>query len=88
MELQYLSEMKELFVKRYWSEEDVLFYLHFQNGEAIRQVEITPTSSVKLDSSNPLIGDSMLYDQTLEELDLKDSDFITEEEFNMIWNES
>lgn len=79
--------MKEVFVKKYWDEEDVLFYLHFQNDEAVRQVEITPTSKLKLTSSNPTNGDSILYDQSLDELDLKESDFITEEEFNKIWNE-
>jgi hypothetical protein len=79
--------MEELFVKKYWDEEDVLFYLHFQNDEAIRQVEITPTSKVLLTSDNPINGDSMLYDQGLYELELKETDFITEEEFNKIWNE-
>lgn len=79
--------MKEVFVKKHWDEEDVLFYLHFQNGEAIRQVEITPTSNLKLSTSKPLNGSSMLYDQSLDELDLKESDFITEEEFNKIWSE-
>ena len=79
--------MKEVFVKKYWDEEDVLFYLHFQNDEAIRQVEITPTSKLKLTTSNPTNGDSMLYDQSLDKLDLKKSDFITEEDFDKIWNE-
>ena len=79
--------MKEVFVKKYWGEEDVLFYLHFQNGEAVRQIEITPTSIVKLTSNNPLNGDSMLYDQSLDDLDLKAADFITEAEFNKSWNE-
>jgi len=79
--------MKEVFVKKYWDEEDVLFYLHFQNGEAIRQIEITSNTKQKLTSSNPLNGDSMLYDQSLDELDLKESDYITESDFNKIWNE-
>ena len=70
--------MEEVFVKKYWDEEDVLFYLHFQNGEAIRQVEIKSTLTVKLTSSNPSNGDSMLYDQSLDDLDLKESDFIKE----------
>lgn len=87
MEFQYLNKMKEVFVKKYWDEDDVLFYLHFQNDEAVRQVEITPSSKLKLTTSNPLNGDSMLYDQSLNELDLKETDFITEEEFNKIWNE-
>jgi hypothetical protein len=79
--------MKEVFVKKYWLDENVLFYLHFQNGEAIRQVEITSTSKLRLTTSNPLNGDSMLYDQSLDELDLDESDFITEEEFNSIWGQ-
>ena len=79
--------MKEVFVKKYWDEEDVLFYLHFQNDEAVRQVEITPFSKLKLTTSNPLNGDSMLYDQSLDELELREADFITEEEFNEVWNE-
>jgi hypothetical protein len=79
--------MKEVFVKKYWEEEGVLFYLHFQNGEAIRQVEIKPNLKLFLTSNNPVNGDAMLYDQSLDELDLKKSDFITEEDFDEIWNE-
>lgn len=78
---------EEVFIKKYWDEEDVLFYLHFQNNEAIRQIEITSTSKLKLTANNPINGDSMLYDQSLDELDLEESDFITKEEFNEAWNE-
>lgn len=77
--------MREVFVKKYWEEEEILFYLHFRNGEAIRQVEVTPDAKLFLTSSNPQSGGSTLYDQSLEELDLKESDFISEEEFNIIW---
>jgi len=66
--------MKEVFVKKYWDEEDILFYLHFQNGEAIAQVEITPEGRAFLSLENP-------------GLDLEDKDFITKEEFYRIWNE-
>lgn len=79
--------MKEFFVKKYWDEEDVLFYIHFQNGEAVRQIEETSRDRVLLTSENPLQGESMLYDQSLDELELNKSDFITEEEFNKAWNE-
>ena len=87
MELQYLNKMKEVFVKKYWDEEDVWFYLHFQNGEAIEQVEITSKGKVFLSLENPNENTSMLYDQTLDELNLEDKDFITKEEFYRIWNE-
>lgn len=79
--------MKEFFVKKYWDEEDVLFYIHFLNGEAVRQIEETSRDRVLLTSENPLQGESMLYDQSLDELELNKSDFITEEEFNKAWNE-
>lgn len=79
--------MKEIFIKKYWDEEDVLFYLHFQNKEAIAQVEITPKGKVFLSLENPRENTSMLYDQSLDELALEERDFITKEEFYRIWNE-
>ncbi len=78
--------MHELFVKKYWKEEDVIFYLHFQNGEAVRQIEITSNEKIFLSSEDPQHGDSMLYDQSFDDLDLQESDFISEEEFNKVWN--
>lgn len=78
--------MKNLFIKKNWDEEDILFYLHFQNGEAIRQIEIKDGVKLFLTQDNPQIGDSGLYDQSLDELDLTESDFIEENEFNEIWD--
>ena len=78
--------MKEIFVKKYWAEDDILFYVHFQNGEAIRQVEITPKGKVFLSLENPYNNTSKLYDQSLHDLDLEKKDFITKEEFNQVWN--
>lgn len=89
MGLQFLSKvyMQELFVKKYWDEENILFYIHFRDGEAVRQIEETSKGRVLLTSENPHKGESMLYDQSLDELELNDSDFITEDEFNEIWNQ-
>lgn len=77
--------MKEVFIKKYWDEEDILFYLHFQNGEAVRQIEITANSKIFLSLNNSIQGDSMLYDQTLESLDIDEKDFITKQEFDTVW---
>jgi hypothetical protein len=77
--------MQELFIKKYWSEENILFYIHFRNGEAIRQIEESPKGKVLLTLDNPYSGDSMLYDQHIDDLDLNKSDFITEQEFNKAW---
>jgi hypothetical protein len=79
--------MQELFVKKFWEEESIWFYIHFQNKEAIRQIEISSKGKVFLTLENPQQGESMLYDQSIEELDLQDSDFITKEEFEGIWND-
>ena len=78
--------MQELFVKKYWKEEDILFYIHFQNEKAVRQIEVSSICKVLLTSENPYQGESMLFDQSFDELELDKSDFITEEEFNKVWN--
>jgi len=77
--------MKELFIKKYWEEEDVLFYIHFKDDIAVRQLEITTDGKIFLTSENLQEGGSMLYDQSPDEVDLQESDCITEEEFNRIW---
>ena len=88
MEHQHLrNDMKEVFVKKYWAEDDIMFYLHFQNKEAVRQIELTTNGKTFLSIDNPIEGDSMLYDQTIEELELEESDFIMKEEFDKIWND-
>lgn len=76
----------DVYVKKYWAEDDVLFYLHFSDGEAVAQIEITSTGKVFLSSANPSENDSMLYDQSLDELDLEQDDYITKEEFDIAWN--
>ncbi len=75
----------EVFVKKYWEEEDVLFYLHFNDGVAVRQIEISSQFKFFLSLENPVQGNSMLYDQSLESMNLNDSDFISKLEFETIW---
>lgn len=77
--------MKEKFIKKYWSEDDVMFYIHFTNGIATRQVEISKNNKVYLTQNNPVVNESMLYDQNMEDLELNLNDFITKEEFEKIW---
>jgi hypothetical protein len=79
--------MKEVFIKKYWDEEGVLFYLHFQGETAVRQIEITSKDKKLLSLSNPVKSGSMLYDQKLNELELKSEDFITKEEFEKAWQD-
>lgn len=31
--------MDDCFIKKYWKEENILFYLHFHNKIAVRQLE-------------------------------------------------
>lgn len=82
-----LSKVNEVFVKKYWDEEGVLFYLHFQNGKAVSQIEISNHSTVFLSIEKPFNGDSMLYDQSLENLNLNESDFISKDEYFQIWED-
>ncbi|PJZ48006.1 hypothetical protein [Leptospira saintgironsiae] len=78
--------MSDVFIKKYWEEEDVTYYLHFRNGEAIRQIEVSPASIVFTSLDYPVKGDHMLYDKSLDDLELDHQDFITEDEFNEVWN--
>lgn len=54
-EFQHLNNMKEVFVKKKWEEEHVLFYLHFENNIAVRQIEVTRDSKVFLTAEDPLM---------------------------------
>lgn len=78
--------MKNTFVKKYWEEEKILFYLHFQAGAVVRQIEVNANGKVFLSEKCPIRGDSMLYDQALQDLDLQENDFISEQEFEEVWS--
>jgi hypothetical protein len=79
--------MKETFIKKNWEEESVTFYLHFQDNVSVRQIEISPSGIKYLSIENPFEDDSLLYAQSLEELDLDSSDIITKEEFEIAWKQ-
>lgn len=78
--------MKNIYLKKYWEEDHITFYLHFQNDEAVKQVEITPYGKTFLSIDNPINGESCLYDQNIEDLQIEEDDYISEEEFDTVWN--
>lgn len=77
--------MKEKFIKKYWPEDDIMFYIHFNDGIAVRQIEVSGNSSIFLSLDNPVINESMLYDQDISDLELNENDFISREEFENKW---
>ncbi|MCG2613322.1 hypothetical protein LZZ85_03485 [Terrimonas sp. NA20] len=77
--------MREVFIKKYWAEENILFYVHFQDGRAVRQIEVTPNHKVFLSTENPIEGEFSLYDQSLDDLQLDQKDFITAAVFESVW---
>lgn len=78
--------MKELFLKKYWEEDDILFYFYFNDNEAIKQIEINRKRIFLTSKESPINEESMLYDQSLEELEYEENEVITKEEFMNIWN--
>ena len=78
--------MEELFVKKYWDEQDMLFYLHFIGEEAVRQIQKSGDSVIYLSTEQPEQGDAFLYDQSLFDLDIEDEELISKEEFEAEWN--
>lgn len=77
--------MKEQYLKKYWAEERLMFYVHFRDGKAVRQIEASTGKKVFLTEDNPVEGDAVLYDQHLDDLCAGASDFITQEEFERVW---
>ncbi|MFR8834571.1 hypothetical protein [Bacteroides nordii] len=80
--------MDDCFIKKYWKEENILFYLHFHNKIAVRQLEISSQGVIHLTTDIPIINEHFLYDQKLEDLELDNSDYISEREFNEKWDMS
>jgi len=79
--------MTETFIKKYWDEENVLYYLHFIGNDAIRQIEIRGDKKAYMDVKNPVQALN-IYDQDLDELELEKEDFITKQEFEEAWGEN
>lgn len=77
--------MEEIFIKKYWSEDDIMFFIHFSNSIAVRQIEISRGNKIFLSQEKPFSNESMLYDQSIEELELSETDFISKEEFEKVW---
>ena len=74
------------YIKKFWAEEEILFYLCFEGEEAIKQIEVTANDIVFLSKDHPIKGDYFLYDQDLSDLELKEEDFISQKEFEEMWN--
>jgi len=77
--------MKEIFIKKSWDEEGIIYYIHFVDGKAIQQIELQGDNILFLSEENPTQNGSMLFDQDLDILDLDEQDFINKDEFHKIW---
>jgi len=76
--------MTNTYIKKYWPEEDILFYLHFEDKYAVRQIEIGPKGTKFLDFENPTER-KLIYDQSLDDLELNPQDYIDKLEFDKVW---
>lgn len=78
--------MKETFVKKYWDQEDILYFLHFKDNDAVRQIEISGGKMLFLNIDNRDDA-KLIYDQSLDELELNEDYCITGDEFEVAWND-
>ena len=65
---------------------EIQMYLHFHGAFAVQQIEVSDNGVMKLDESNPVIGDAFLYDQTYSDIEWDEKDFISKEEFDNVWD--
>lgn len=77
--------MQKHFTKIYYEEKDMWFYNHFQVQVAVQQIVIAPEGKFYMIAEHPFQGEHMLYDQSLDDLELQDSEFISEEVFYSVW---
>jgi hypothetical protein len=77
--------MQNIFIKKISEEQGLTFFIHFMDGNAVRQVELGDGGAVYLTTDDPVKGDAMLCDQGLEWLEYSDCDLISEQEFNDAW---
>lgn len=61
--------MTTYFIKKYWPEDNTLFYLQFQGGKAIKQIVVSTTGRVYLTEDAPVAGNLVLYNKEMEKLD-------------------
>jgi Predicted phosphatase homologous to the C-terminal domain of histone macroH2A1 len=82
---KYEKRVNRIYIKKKWDEENIIFYLEFENDYAIKQMEIHGNTIVRLSQEHPVEGEFFLYDQTLSDLEIEPHDYITEDEFYKIW---
>ncbi len=75
------ENLRDIFIKGYWDEENIMFYFHFQNNETVRQIENHRDKTIYLTTENPFNAESMLYDKSFEDMETDKLDFITQAEF-------
>ncbi|MEE1207535.1 MAG: hypothetical protein UHP27_05110 [Muribaculaceae bacterium] len=78
--------MIDRYIRKYWEEENVEYFLHFRDEEAIRQIEVHPDKIVMLSTEHPVDDESFLYDQNYSDIEWNVKDFISAEEFDKTWN--
>mgnify|MGYP001792218867 CR=1 FL=1 len=81
-------EMKKIYVKHFFEEENIWFFYEIIDGWACRQVEIWPNESRFLSEKIPHHKDSMLADQKFEDLNstFDEKNFISAQDFEEQWN--
>lgn len=78
--------MSEIFIRRYYQEENIMYYLHFIGEEAVRQLEIHTDKRLRYTTEHPYDDDGGLYDQDFSDVEWPADSFITRDEFETEWN--
>lgn len=80
--------MKDIFIRKSYQDEggSILIYLQFHGEYAVKQLEISEDHIVMLTTEHPIDGHYFLYDQNFSDINWDSNDFITEEDFNKVWD--
>lgn len=75
---------RNVYIKKEWKENGIIFYIHYLKDSAIRQIEVYSNRILRFSKE----WNDILFDQPKEELDLMPNDYITREEFESVWNDT
>ena len=82
--------MKKYFIKKYWEEDNEMYYFHIENGYVEREIILDKNKNeyIKLSKVVQQRKEYFLCDQPLDSVEWDILDYISEEEFETVWNKN
>lgn len=78
--------MEDLYIKKYWDEENIMYYFHVHNDVVVRQIEIQDGEKNCSDIAHSLQDNASIADICFSEMEIDNPAYVTRQEFDSVWN--